>query len=204
MASARTYPELLEATRRALARYGYGGATLERIASEAGVSRVTIHRRGLAKDDLLAALTELAIVDYRGRLWPALTAPGTGAHRLQLALRAVCEAAEEHLELLLALRAQADHVFHREDAGEVLTRTPFTEPLERILSDGIADGTLRPLDVEETATALFNMVGWTYVHLRTGHRWPPSRAARAVLDPVLRGVLAAQDGHEPSSAIGKS
>lgn len=187
--SAQTHPELLDATRRTLARYGYGGATLERIASEAGVSRVTLHRRGVSKNDLLSALAARAAEDYRRRMWPALTAAGTGAERLEHGLRALCETAEEHLELLIALRARTDHVFHRDQEGEALTRTVFTEPLERLLRDGLADGSLRELDVEESATTLFNLVGWTYVHLRTGHRWPPARAARAVLDPVLRGVL---------------
>jgi hypothetical protein len=70
-----------------------------------------------------------------------------------------------------------------------MTRTVFTEPLVRLLSDGIADGTLREVDPEETATVLFNLVGWTYVHLRTGHGWKPDRARRAILDPVLHGLL---------------
>ena len=37
---------------------------------------------------------------------------------------------------------------------------------------------------------LFNLVGWTYVHLRTGHGWRPEYAREAVLDPVLNGLLA--------------
>ena len=189
--SAHTHPELLDATRRALSRHGYAGATLERIATEAGVSRVTLHRRGVTKDELLAGLTARAIDDYRRRMWPALTGSGSGAERLERALRALCDTAEAHMELLIALRAQTDQVFHREDQREALTRTVFTEPLERLLRDGVADGSLRETDVEETATALFNLVGWTYVHLRSGHGWPPERAQGAVLDPVLHGVVAA-------------
>ena len=66
--------ELLDAGRRVLARYGYHGATAERLAEEAGVSRVTLHRRGVSKDSILADLTELALRNYREALWPALTA----------------------------------------------------------------------------------------------------------------------------------
>jgi hypothetical protein len=47
----------------------------------------------------------------------------------------------------------------------------FTDPIERILRDGIADGSLRPVDPLETATVLFSLVGWTCIHLRTGHAW---------------------------------
>jgi AcrR family transcriptional regulator len=181
---------LLDAAARAFAAHGYAGATLGRIAEEAGLSRVTLHRRGVSKDGLLAGLVERATQDYRQKMWPALTGSGSGAERLELALAALCDAAEEHMALLVALRAQSDSVFHREDEPEAMTRSVFTEPLERILRDGSTDGSLRDADAEETATVLFNLVGWTYIHLRTGHGWKPSRARSATLEPVLHGLLA--------------
>ena len=151
---------------------------------------MTLHRRGVTKDGLLAELVARATEDYRRMMWPALTGQGTAADRLALALEALCAAAEEHMALLVALRAQSDAIFHR-DEEEAMTRTVFTEPLEKLLRDGVADGSLRALDPSETATVLFNLVGWTYIHLRTGHGWKPERARRATLDPVLHGLLAA-------------
>jgi AcrR family transcriptional regulator len=183
------HTDLLEAARRTFAASGYAGATLERIAAEAGVSRVTLHRRGITRDGLLAELVARATDDYRRAMWPALTGAGTGAERLGQALEALCEAAEHHMALLVAVRAQSDGIFHR-DEDESLTRSVFTEPLERLLRDGAADGSLRETDPLETATVLFNLVGWTYVHLRTGHGWSAQRASRATLDPVLHGLLA--------------
>jgi AcrR family transcriptional regulator len=183
-------PELLEAARRAFAAHGYTGATIERIATEAGVSRVTLHRRGVTKDGLLAELVARATEDYRRAMWPSLTGQGTGAERLEQALEALCESAEEHMALLVALRAQSDGIFHRDEEEEALTRNVFTEPLEKLLRDGLADGSLREVDPTETATVLFNLVGWTYIHLRTGHAWKPERARRATIDPVLHGLLA--------------
>ncbi|MBA2764816.1 MAG: TetR/AcrR family transcriptional regulator [Thermoleophilaceae bacterium] len=179
--------ELLDAGRRAFARFGYHGATAERIAEEAGVSRVTLHRRGVSKELILGELSERAVEAYRAALWPALTASGNGRDRLERALEAVCGVAEEHLDMLLALRAQSDLVFHEDADEEVATRSVFTEPLERLLLDGISDGSLRPVDAQETATMLFNLVGWTYVHLRTGHRWSAERA-RAVVPLAIGGL----------------
>ena len=182
-------PELLDAARRVFAERGYAGATIERIAAAAGLSRVTLHRRGVSKDGLLAELVARATEDYRAALWPALTGEGTGAERLAQALEALCDQAERHMPLLVALRAQNDAVFHQTGEEEALTRTVFTEPLERLLRDGAADGSLREVDAVETATTLFNLVGHTYIHLRTGHGWKPERAMRATLDPVLYGLL---------------
>lgn len=190
MSSPTSDPDLLEAAKRAFAAHGYSGATIERIAAEAGVSRVTLHRRGVTKDGLLAELVVRATDDYRRVMWPALTGEGSGAERLALALEALCSSAEEHMALLVALRAQSDGIFHRDDEEETLTRSVFTEPLEKLLREGIADGSMREVDPLEHATVLFNVVGWTYIHLRTGHGWKPERARRATLDIVLNGTYA--------------
>ena len=181
---------LLTGAHRAIERWGYREATLERIAAEAGVSRMTLHRRGVTREALLGALGERLETAYRAAMWPALTAPGSGRERLEQALGGYCEAVEEHLEVLAELE-EADHnaIFH-EDDPRGLSRPAFTEPIRRFLEDGAADGSLAPGDVEETATVVLNLVGWTYRHLRRGHRWKPDRAREAVLRVALDGVAA--------------
>ena len=190
---AQTGPEVLAAAERAFAAHGYTGATLERIAFEAGLSRVTLHRRGVTKDGLLAELVARATEDYRKAMWPSLTGAGPASERIEAALAAICEAAERNMALLVALRAQSDGIFHRPPNGSEgsLTRMVFTEPIERILRDGAADGSLRKVsDPVESATVLFNQVGWTYIELRSGHGWSPARCRAAVVDSALFGVLA--------------
>jgi AcrR family transcriptional regulator len=180
---------VLAGARRALARHGLAGATLERIAAEAGVSRVTLHRRGWTLDMLVERLLGRAVDDYRAALWPALTGAGPAAERLEHALGALCEVAERNRDVLLALGPAGDRLFH-EPGDEALTLPAFTEPFERLLRDGAADGTLAAGDPRERATVLFNMVGWTYLHLRAGHRWSAARARRATVGVALGGVRA--------------
>lgn len=187
MAADEIPAQVLEGARRAFGRFGFHGASLERVAAEAGVARVTLHRRGWSKEALLAAMTARAIQDYRAALWPALTAAAPADERLAAALEAVCDQAEANKELLLATDEARDRVFH-EEGPEALTRTTFTEPLERILRDGRSDGSLRVDDPVEMATLLFNAVGWTYIHLRTGHGWSQAHARDTVTALVLHGV----------------
>jgi AcrR family transcriptional regulator len=187
--------ELLTAARRALERHGVARATLERIAEEAGLSRVTLYRRGVTREALLAALATRLLDDYRRAMWPALTARGSGAERLRRALGALCDVAEEGLELLLVLGERIGGAFAEPlSDGEDAVRRTFTEPLERLLRDGAGDGSLRQTDAPETATVLLNLVGWTYVHLRAGTEWSARRAKRATLRVALQGVLADPDG----------
>jgi AcrR family transcriptional regulator len=181
---------LLDGARRAVERHGWEGATLQRLADEAGVSRMTLHRRGVSREALLAALGEQLEREYRDALWPALTASGSALERLELALASLFDVVDGNLELLDALsHAERDAVFH-EQRRPALTKRVFTEPVEHLLADGAADGSLAVDDPEETATVLFNLGGHTYRHLRAGHGWSPKRTRRAVLELALRGVVA--------------
>jgi AcrR family transcriptional regulator len=186
---------LLTGAHRAIERWGYQQATLERIAAEAGVSRMTLHRRGITREGLLGALAERLETAYRSAMWPALTARGSGRERLEQALAGYCEAVEANLEVLAAL-AEADHnaIFH-EGGPRGLSRPAFTEPIRRLLDDGMADGSLAVEDPDETATLLLNLVSWTYRHLRRGHGWAADRARDGVLRIALDGVAA----HPPST-----
>jgi len=183
-------PHIVDAARHVLAQDGLAAATLERISAQAGVSRMTLHRRGLSKNDILRAIAQRLEFDYREAMWPALVSTGTAVDRLVLALELLCDVAERNLALLAALSAAARDAIYHEDGAGALTRKVFVEPLERLLVDGAADGTLACVDTQETATVLFNIVSHTYAHLRVGHRWSPERARAGVLSVAMDGVKA--------------
>jgi AcrR family transcriptional regulator len=186
-----TVPDgIVEGARRALELHGASGITLERIAAEAGVSRMTLHRRGVSKEDILGALALRLEAEYRDAMWQALVSDGSARDRLRRALEMECHVAEANLAVLDALSSSAkDEIFH-ERGGRRLTRPVFVEPLAKLLRDGAADGSLAPLEVDETATVLFNLVGHTYRHLRSGHGWSATRARSAVVRLAIDGVAA--------------
>jgi AcrR family transcriptional regulator len=188
--------ELVDATAAAVARWGLPEATLERIADAAGMSRATIYRRGVTRDQLIDALTERAAAEFRRALWPALSGADTAAQRLRLALEAICAVADEHLDLLAGMFLAHGEVFHR-PGPDALIVDVFAEPFERLLRDGVLDGTLRAVPPTVTATVLFNTVGWGYLHLRASHDWQAAPARQAVLDLVLNGLVAHPDHATP-------
>lgn len=57
----RTRTRVLAAARAVLRRDGFGGATIEAIATEAGVARSTLYRNWTTRDDVLAAAFDDAI-----------------------------------------------------------------------------------------------------------------------------------------------
>ena len=172
----------------AVARWGLAEVTVERIAAEAGLSRATLHRRGLTREALIAALAQRAAEQSRAALWPALTGPGSAADRLQAALEAMFAVADEHLQLLAGMFLAHGEMLHK-PGPEALTVDAFADPLERLLRDGAVDGSLREVDPTVAATVLFNTAGWGYLHLRASHHWPPEQARAAIIDLMLGGLL---------------
>jgi AcrR family transcriptional regulator len=181
-------PHIVDAARHVLAQDGLAAATLERISAAAGISRMTLHRRGLTKQDILRALGEQLELAYRDAFWPALVSKASGRERMRLALELLCEVTERNLATLEALSDQARGAIYHDPGPGRLTRKEFVEPLERLLIDGAMDGTLSAVDPAETATVLFNAVGHTYRHLRRGHGWTPDRARDGVIGLVINGV----------------
>ncbi len=183
-------PHIVDAARHVLAQDGLAAATLERISSAAGVSRMTLHRRGVSKKDILAVIAGQLEAEYRDAMWKALVGKGNAAARLRYALELQCEVSERNLAMLDALSGPSrEEIYHESDARR-LTRKVFVEPIERLLLDGAADGSLAALDVEETATVVFNMIGHTYRHLRTGHGWSAARARAGVVRLAMDGLVA--------------
>jgi AcrR family transcriptional regulator len=178
----------VEAARHVLARDGLAAATLERISSAAGISRMTLHRRGVSKADILQAIARALEQDYRQAMWPSLVSRGSGADRLRRALELLCAVTEENRVTLAALSSSARNEIYHDPGPARLTRKVFVEPLERLLLDGAADGSLADCDARETATLVFNAVCHTYGHLRTGHEWTPRRAREGVVRLVMDGL----------------
>lgn len=188
-------PERIERVRDMLGARDWHAVTLSDLAEAAGLSRMTLHRRGIGKDEVLRQIGALMVQDHRDAIYPALVADGDGQTRLRIALEGLCAVNERYLGISDALSAiQLAEVFHEPGEGPVLTRSSFTAGMRRILADGMADGTLREADLDDTATLLFNAVGWTYRHMRTGHRWSAERARESVVDLLLDGMVRSDHG----------
>jgi AcrR family transcriptional regulator len=185
---------LLDAAVAVLQAHGFDGLTLERVAEQAGRSRVTLWRQQITQEALIDGLLARLTRDYRDAMWPALTEAGTGAHRLAAALAALLDVADRHLPLL----AVSDEVFTRAaDRMRDITgqRFSFLDPFVGSLRAGVADGSLRlpeepDLAIEDLAEAIFHSTCWGYLHLRHRQGWPGRRARPPIL-ALARAVTGA-------------
>ncbi len=175
--------KLLIAVEQAMEERGFAGATAEAIAEFAGISRVTLYRRGITRESLLRMAASRAGAEFREASLSPLTHAGTARERLDLLLTALYKMADQHLALLAGMYDGPTALFHmlgKEDDGASITRFEYAEPFARLLRDGMADGSLHSTNPDEDAELIFNTAGWTYVHLRRSHGWSTQRARKAV------------------------
>lgn len=181
-------PELLAATGRILNQKGIGGLSLTAIADEAGVSRVTLHRRGVTIEDCVVGVLGRVNDDLQTALWPVLTSSQPALSRLRTALLALCGVAEANAGIMSSLFAVAGRPLP--ENPERTTAGRFAEAFERILRDGNLDGSLLSEDPSADATLLVNIVGWTYIQMRTAHGWDAERVIDQIIPLALAKVAA--------------
>jgi hypothetical protein len=184
----------LDTTRRIRDQLGHrrwSELGMEELASAAGLSRMTLHRRGVSREQIRGSLASLLAGEYQAAAAPALASLARAPERLALALGSVCEVDERYLGLIDGLGEDLAAIYHEPGDGEVLTQMPFTDALRRILQDGIQEGSLAVSgDLDEAATLLFNATGWTYRHMRSGHHWDASKAQVQVVRLLVAGMRA--------------
>ena len=180
---------MLAAARRLAERNALAGASMADIAREAGITRVTLYRRGETRATIVSALRDELVREERERLLPILAEDGDGLERLERMLAGLCAIIDARAGLLSGLDDAALNAIYHEEGGESLTRPEFAAPYSRLLRDGRLDGSLRAFaDPDEAATVLYTQVSSTYLHLRREHGWPAERVSAAVLDLALGGL----------------
>jgi AcrR family transcriptional regulator len=182
--------EVIGAARRLAERKELAGASMDEIAREAGVTRMTLYRRGETRAAIIEALRSELAREQRELLLPILASEGDARTRLTRVLEGLCATTEAAADIVIGLDAATlDAIFH-EEGQEALSRLEFRAPIVRLLRDGELDGSLRRFrDAEETATVLKAQVQSTFLHLRREHRWTAERAAEAVVDLAIGGLL---------------
>ena len=140
---------VIDGARQAVERFGWQAATLERIAEEAGLSRMTLHRHGLGRDEIFSLLGRGLRARLPGRRRGGVRPARHGCRAARRGLAAVCDASERHLSFLRGLDEEADtRLFHEQG----VSRAGYVSPIEQVIRDGIDERSFRRVPVPSTAT----------------------------------------------------
>jgi AcrR family transcriptional regulator len=196
--------EILKATHRALREHGYAEVRMQDIADETDLSKAAIHYHYDCKHDLLLAFLEHLYEQFEARIDdPDGDTPAERLHALVDALLVERSETPAFRTALLEIKAQAPY----DDAFRDRLRRfddAFSTAVSDLVSEGIADGTLRDdIDPDTVASALTTfMNGAQTRHAGVGH---PPAASAATLHSYIETTLRPQDavdGNDPAGADG--
>jgi TetR/AcrR family transcriptional repressor of bet genes len=153
--------QLIDATIRAIARFGYANATLTQVANEAGLSPGIVNFYFKSKEQLLIATLEQIVEEYSS-LWQAAlnkgkVAPAAGLEAMIEAdfLPSVCNVEKVSIWYAFWAEARSNTVYH-----DLVSRLEgdYLQQTEILCNRIIAEGAYEEIDGHEIATGLNAMI----------------------------------------------
>ncbi len=176
-----------------IAERGLDGTKIDDIADATGIPKATIYYHLDGKNGVLAFLLSDLLDLVAGEVGVAVSTAEDARTRLEAAVAAQLGVMTEHPFLCRALVGDLGRATRLPDLAEAL-RSAFYEPIEKLLAEGVADGSLR--EVADPAHVALSIFGATTVAGLTAamegpHENPDetaARAAAAICDLLFRGL----------------
>jgi TetR/AcrR family fatty acid metabolism transcriptional regulator len=188
--------ELLEAARRVIGRYGFQGATIERVAEEAKVAKGTVYLYFETKEALLHEAVTQGIRANIAELSANGMATENPVDRIKSIVRRQFRQLDSNKDFLKALIL--DSSFVNFNAGDPLAEElrelfiVYLDFLASVLKEAIDRGAIRPIDPQLGAFMLNEMIiGTLRRRLLQLTDSPLEADEEAVLELFLKGVQTA-------------
>jgi TetR/AcrR family transcriptional regulator len=189
--------EVLETKRQAIIREaakvfnrrGSHGATLDDVAERLGVSKAALYRYVQSKQDLLYACHEEAMEIARQSIDAGEAAGRDGLEKIQIGMSTYLREMIGSMGvpvLILEENAltgrQAEHIIELRDA--------FEKRMRRLVEEGIADGSILPLNPKLAMFMLLGAVHWVTKWYSPDGPWTADDVAEALIEMATRGLAA--------------
>jgi len=150
--------EILDAACRVVARHGFQGATVDRVAEEARIAKGTVYLYFHTKEELLKAAVEQGIQTFTDQVRSAVEQVQAPLEKLCLLVDVSLKLSDAHRDffktLLLERNFLAAAPGHPEAARMLDIYLAHIRFIEEVIQAGVNAGILRPHNVEASAFAL--------------------------------------------------
>jgi TetR/AcrR family transcriptional regulator len=187
--------EVLETKRRAIVREaakvfnrrGSHGATLDDVADRLGVSKAALYRYVESKQDLLYACHQEAMEIARQSIDVGEAAGRNGLEKIQIGMSTYLR------EMIGAMGVPVlileENVLSGKQAKEIFAlRDAFEKRMRRLVEEGIADGSILPLNPKLAMFMLLGAVHWVTKWYSPDGPWTADDVAEALIEMATRGL----------------
>lgn len=164
----------LTAAAAVFAEHGVDRTRVDDVSKQTGVPRATLYYYFAGKEDILGFVLQSLLVEIAERVTEALASGGAAIDRLRAVLAAQLHVLGSNPDAAQLLVANLGRAGRLSDIASALDAA-FHQPVRELLAAGAADGSVRPVNVERTASAIFGAVSVVGLH---------EILVRDVLDPV--------------------
>lgn len=183
--------EILSAAIRVFAKNGYHNTEVKRIAEVTGIAKGTVYLYFQTKQDLFMAVVTHAVESLAERIDAEVQGAAEPVEKIKAVVRAYFRFFDEEGALVEILTQERTGSFRRAEQAYCRMFAKNAWRLEKIIREGVAQGTFRPLKPRQSARILANLLtGTIYSHVTSGHTSRASSATKAVTDFLLHGMLA--------------
>lgn len=155
---------------------GFERTTMDEVAARSGVARATLYYYFRGKDDLFVFLLDRGVTMLGHALGEATRSGATARDRLEHALDTLIDLMAEFRDVLVVAMQQFGRIASSTGEAHSWIHDRSTGTLRGILSDGARDGSLRRVDPESTALAIFGASCWLCLHhIQTSGRVPTKK-----------------------------
>lgn len=184
------WQDILDAFTRNVADHGYAGSNFSEIASELGISKGTIVHHFGTKSKMFAQMHD-GYMDRRLAEAEGIIAAFDGpARRLAGLIFAFFEYQEIDRCATIAFQREVPTLAtHAELERSRELRSRYLGLVRGVISDGIATGVFRNLDVDVQSLLIFGASQWSWTWFRPDERLTALEAAGQLVQLVLGGLL---------------
>jgi AcrR family transcriptional regulator len=185
---------ILRTAARIFAERGYHNTSVSDVADVLGVSKPFLYYYLKNKEDILFECSRIATEQLHEVLEEVRTLRGTAWEKLQLLFRGYARVMSTDFGACL-IRSTTPGSLPPQLRDKLFTgRRRLNREVERILAEGIADGSIRSLHPRLASFALFGAFNWITTWYRQGGAMAPEAIADIYLDLFARGMLPVPDG----------
>ncbi len=186
--------EILDATCRVVAQYGFQGATVGRVAEEAEIAKGTVYLYFQNKESLFTAAVEQGIQNFTSQVRSQVAEALSPLEKIQRLIEASLELSDIHRDffktLLLERNFLAASPHHPEAAHMLDLYLAHIHFIEELIQDGVRVGVFRAHNVEASAFALNEAIRGCFQQRALGlTARPATEDASILLDIFFNGVL---------------
>lgn len=151
---------LHEAATRLFRQRGFHATSMQDLAEDLGMNRGSLYHYIEAKDDLLWAIVSGAMERLDAAVRPILEGPGPVPERLSSAIATHLAFAAAHGDELALVQIELRALAADRRADLVAQRDAYEAAWREAIRQGVADGTLRPVDVRLASIAILSVCNW--------------------------------------------